>query len=210
MLSFLNNDIIKLLLFINLIITLVFLLTYLIYKLIHPYLLKLESLTDLLKHTKFPDRSVKIKGKVTKVIDGDTVKFSYKPLFGEYGKELTLRLMGIDAPEIAFRNKPGQPLGDISKKFVEEKCLNKIVKVNFVDIDRYNRIVANIFVKKESLSVLLVRNGLAFVYRGIGKFDNLKDKLVYEETLAKSKKIGIWKIKMEYPGEFRKENVAIV
>ncbi|KCZ79276.1 hypothetical protein H312_03334 [Anncaliia algerae PRA339] len=199
----LQNKGFQIFLFINFILVVVFVICYIFYRLTKPCYRTIETIHDLQNITSFPKKKVKLTGKITRVIDGDTVKFSYKPCLGKYGKEMTLRLMGIDAPEIAFGNKPGQPLGDVSKLFVEEKCLKKTVKVHLIDIDRYNRIVANIFINNISLSLLLVRNGLAFVYKGNVKFDGIKDLLIKEEKLAKSKNLGVWKENVIYPGNFR-------
>jgi endonuclease YncB( thermonuclease family) len=67
-------------------------------------------------------------GKVTSVIDGDTIT-----ILKDNGI-ITVRLYGIDCPE------SGQDFGSKATNFVTTMVNGKIVRVEDVDKDRYNRV----------------------------------------------------------------------
>jgi endonuclease YncB( thermonuclease family) len=61
---------------------------------------------------------------VTRVTDGDTVKVTGN------GEKLTIRLVGIDAPETSKKkNQPGQPFSQKSTKHLAGLVLNKSVEI---------------------------------------------------------------------------------
>ncbi|MCX5965053.1 MAG: thermonuclease family protein [Cyanobacteria bacterium] len=74
---------------------------------------------------------------IARVKDGDTVKLSD-------GRDA--RFCGIDAPETGKRDKPGQPGGEESKKYLEALVQKANGKGSIVvtDIDKYGRTVAEI------------------------------------------------------------------
>jgi endonuclease YncB( thermonuclease family) len=90
-------------------------------------------------------------GKVVKVIDGDSLVV--KTAFAT--KEI--RLYGIDCPE--YR----QPYSKAAKKYVQQAVYGKMVRVEPVTIDPYDRIVAVVFHQDSSLNAALVEQGLAWV-----------------------------------------------
>ena len=127
------------------------------------------------------------------ITDGDTIKIN-----GE-----RIRFGGIDAPEkrqICYLNKKKVFCGKLSTEKLKEKIGNKIVNcIREKNKDSYGRTVAECFVKKESLSSYMVRSGYAFDYVRYSKKKYAKD-----EKYAKSKNLGIWKMKFEYPWIWRK------
>ena len=66
--------------------------------------------------------------------------------------------------------------------------------------DIYKRLVGECFIKEESLSVFMVRNGYAFdwPYYSERKFAN-------DQEYAKMNKLGIWNMNFEYPWIWRKK-----
>ncbi len=58
------------------------------------------------------------------------------------GTKLKLRLYGIDAPETPKGNKPGEPFGNASRDYLAALVSQRSVRVEILDIDRYRRIVA--------------------------------------------------------------------
>ena len=85
-----------------------------------------------------------------------------------------------------------------------EDALDSIFKekhsvIDFVK-DRYKRSVGECFLKDESLSVFMVRNGYAFdwPYYSEGKFAN-------DQKYAKMNSLGIWNMKFEYPWEWKEK-----
>ena len=75
--------------------------------------------------------------KVTRVTDGDTIKVSGN------GLSITIRLVGIDAPETSKKkNEPGQPFSQKSTKYLASLVLNKLVTVKSYGTGRYGRTLA--------------------------------------------------------------------
>ena len=127
------------------------------------------------------------------IIDGDTIKIN----------NIKYRFSGIDTPEINQTCKKDEKIiycGIIAKKKLIEKIGNQIPNCIAESIDRYFRVIAECFVKNESLSKYLVRNGYAFAYRKYSK------KFINDEDFARKNNIGMWSMKFEYPWDWRKKN----
>ena len=93
--------------------------------------------------------------KIKNCYDGDTCTT-------ESGEKI--RLACIDAPEI--RGKNADPLkAKASKEFINNLLSNKKVKIKRIDMDRYGRTVAEIFVEGTNIQKLMVQNGFAKIYR---------------------------------------------
>ena len=135
------------------------------------------------------------------VIDGDTILLENKKI----------RFSGIDAPESFFRGKKQTCLlnsikifcGEVSREKLEKKIANKIVKcIPEKEKDFYNRILAECFINgSESLSIFMVKNGYAFDYPKYSK-----KKFATFQKFAKENKLGLWKMKFEFPWIWRKKN----
>ncbi len=117
-------------------------------------------------------------GKVTKVVDGDTLKLRHQ------NKELTIRLAEIDAPEY------GQPFWKKSKQALEKHVAGKRVTVEEFDRDQYGRIVGHIYINDFWVNGDLVEQGYAYVYERYA----VSNKLYKLETHAEKNKRGIWKL----------------
>ena len=120
---------------------------------------------------------------VVKVIDGDT----YKILLD--GKLKNIRLKNVDAPELK------QFFGMTSKNAVKALIEGRIVAIQIKATDLYGRLIVAIQVNGMSLDSLLIKKGLAWVYK---PYCNEK-KLLACEALAKSKAIGLWKCERNIP-----------
>jgi len=139
--------------------------------------------------------------KVTRVTDGDTVKVSNNDL------KLTIRLVGIDAPEISKKkNQPGQPFSRKSTKYLTNLVLNKSVEVKSYGTDRYGRTLGVVFVDGKNVNLEMVKAGLAEVYRG--RPAKGLDVKPYWNAEAEAKKtgIGMWSLGDKYisPKEWRR------
>ena len=139
-----------------------------------------------------------IKGKAI-VVDGDTVKINEKKI----------RFGGIDAPESYYKGKKQTCIDDNKKVFCgqisKEKLIEKIGNNSLnckieKNKDKYKRSVGECFLKDESLSVFMVRNGYAFDWPQYskGKFAN-------DQKYAKMNKLGFWNMKFEYPWEWKEK-----
>ena len=129
------------------------------------------------------------------VIDGDTIKIN-----GE-----KIRFGGIDAPEkeqICYLNGKKFFCGKISAQKLKEIIGKNNVKcIKEKNRDRYRRIIAECFVNGNSISKNMVKSGHAFDY---AKYS--KNKYSKYQEYAKKNKLGLWKMKFEYPWLWRKKN----
>jgi endonuclease YncB( thermonuclease family) len=131
--------------------------------------------------------------KKIQVIDGDTIHIG----------KLKYRFFGIDAPEIkqiCEKDNTKIQCGVIAKSVLKNKIADKIPECIVKDKDRYQRLVAECFIGKESLSRFMVRQGYAVAYSQYSK-DFIED-----EKYAKENKLGIWSMNFEIPSEYRKTN----
>jgi endonuclease YncB( thermonuclease family) len=129
--------------------------------------------------------------KKIQVIDGDTIHIG----------KLKYRFFGIDAPEIkqiCEKDNTKIQCGVIAKSALKNKIADKIPECVVKDKDRYQRLVAECFIGKESLSRFMVREGYAVAYSQYSK-DFIED-----EKYAKENKLGIWSMNFQMPSEYRK------
>ena len=134
-----------------------------------------------------------IKSQDVKITDGDTIKIN-----GE-----KIRFSGIDTPELnqtCAKEGIKNSCGLIAKQILIDKIIDNKVKCIKEGKDRYKRILAECFVKNESLSRYLVRSGYAFAYRKYSK------KFIIDEDYARVNKLGMWSMEFEYPWDFRRNN----
>ena len=131
-------------------------------------------------------------------VDGDTIK-----VFINNEKKM-VRLLAIDTPESV---KPDNEVEYYGKEASEYTC-NKIKKAKKIELeydansdkyDKYDRLLAWVFVDGKLLQTNLVANGyaeVAYLYNDYKYTDILKEK----QELASAKGIGIWDItaKEEY------------
>ena len=66
--------------------------------------------------------------------------------------------------------------------------------------DKYKRLIGECFIKYESLSVFMVKNGYAFDWPRYSK-----GKFAKNQEYAKINKLGFWNMKFEYPWIWRKK-----
>jgi endonuclease YncB( thermonuclease family) len=138
---------------------------------------------------------------VIRVYNGDTLKAK------GHGIEFKVSLIGIDAPETSKKkNDEGQPHSQQAKKFLASMVLDKTVFIKGYGNDRYNRILAEVFVYDKNVNLEMVKAGLAEYYRGEKpkRFDRMPYQLA--ETKAKNEGIGMWSLGNQYisPKDWRK------
>ncbi len=131
--------------------------------------------------------------KVVHLYDGDTIEVT------ENGKELTVRLVGIDAPEISTKkHPPGQPFCLKAKEYLSALVLNKVVRIRFYGKDESGKSLGEIFAEKVNINIEMINAGLAEMYRGIPA-QNLKITTYQDaERTAKKSVKGIWELRDQY------------
>ena len=123
---------------------------------------------------------------VVKVFDGDSLIVR-----DATGKQTELRLFGIDAPE------RGQPYSNKAKQELTMLLRQVKLRIETVEIDRYDRTVATVYRQddSESVNTQMVREGYAWVYR---QYNNDPAMLALEDQ-ARKKRIGLWAAKDKPP-----------
>lgn len=114
--------------------------------------------------------------------DGDTLRVN------QSGQTLTVRLGCIDSPE------PDQPSGPASADRLRELLpRDQAIQLVPIDIDRYGRTVAVVFVNGQSVNLQMVREGQAVVYpQYLSGCPNSRDDLLAAEAAARSSGLGFW------------------
>ena len=98
-------------------------------------------------------------GLVTYVVDGDTVRV--RPLQG--GKPVSVRVKGIDAPEIC------QDGGSRARDALKRRAFGQRVVVHGIGRDDYGRLLAQIVMDGDDLGGWMVEAGHAWSYRYRGQ-----------------------------------------
>lgn len=139
---------------------------------------KVESLTAEIKSlTAASAKAAAPKYKVIGVKDGDTIEVLRD------NRSVTVRLDGIDAPEI------GQPFGRNAKSRLSQLCFNENCELIESGRDKYGRTLATVTVFDRSMNLRLVSEGLAWHYK---KYSD-DPALAAAETAARKAKSGLWK-----------------
>ena len=139
--------------------------------------------------------------KVTRVIDGDTL------VVQKGATSLTIRLVGIDAPEVSHKKyEPGQPYSQQSTKHLAKLVQNRSADVKSYGADRYGRILGEVFVDGNNVNLEMVKTGLAEVYRGTpAPGQDVRPYRRAEEEARKAGR-GMWVLGDKYisPSEWRR------
>ena len=138
---------------------------------------------------------------VNRVIDGDTVEVKKGAV------KLTVRLVGIDAPEVSHKkHEPGQPFSQQSTKYLAKLALNRSADVKSYGADRYGRVLGEVFVDGNNVNMEMVRAGLAEVYRGKPAPGQDVSPYWNAEEMARKTGKGMWSLGDKYvsPREWRR------
>lgn len=106
-------------------------------------------------------------GKVIKVYDGDTITIACKlPHENSPIYRFSVRINGIDCPEIKTSNKTEKECAVIAKTTISQLVLHKIVHLQNVKLEKYGRILADVTIDNISLGDMLCDCHLAVKYDG--------------------------------------------
>ena len=134
----------------------------------------------------------KFKVKLEKCVDGDTAKFIID------NEVKTVRFLSIDTPEIKHGANEAEAYGEEAKEYTCNALKSaKSIKLQYDPksdkTDKYDRVLAWVFVDDELLQEKLIREGLAEVKYVKGDYlytDNLKSLQMSAEASHK----GIWSV----------------
>ena len=132
-------------------------------------------------------------GKVSKVIDGDTIELLVKQDNIKQSPKIKVRLFGIDAPE------KKQAFGKEAKEYLSSLILDKEVILIINDKDKYQRFIGTILLNEKDINKEMVKNGYAWAY------ESYSTRYLAQQADAKMFKLGLFKDENAIkPSEFRK------
>ena len=114
-------------------------------------------------------------GKVIKVYDGDTITIATQLYNGSFipSKDIykfSVRLNGIDTPEIKTSNIAEHTLAIIARDALSALVMDKVVRLEQISYDKYGRLLCNVFVQKDGVFVdvckWMIDHNYAIVYHG--------------------------------------------
>ena len=106
-------------------------------------------------------------GEVIKVYDGDTITIASKlPYDSSPLYRFSVRLNGIDAPEIKGKTEDEKTAAKVSQKALEELILHKNVTLENMSTEKYGRILADVFYNEINLNQWMLKNHYAIEYDG--------------------------------------------
>jgi endonuclease YncB( thermonuclease family) len=132
---------------------------------------------------------------VLDVHDGDTLTVS------QGGKELTVRVEGIDAPELA------QPFGEASGDGLRALVSGRLLRITTFDVDKYGRTLARLYLPDgRDVSQVMVSTGLAWHF---ARYSN-DHRLVDLQETARRSRVGLWaSADAVPPWDFRSGDAAV-
>ncbi len=128
-----------------------------------------------------------IDGIVRAVYDGDTILLATRS-----ASRLKVRLYGIDAPETAMPDQPGQPFGAVARRTLMYKIMGRQVSAEIIDTDRYQRAVAVIRYAGRDINREMVEEGMAWAYRQYLR-GQYASEYIGSENRARSIRAGLWR-----------------
>jgi endonuclease YncB( thermonuclease family) len=110
-------------------------------------------------------------GKVIKVYDGDTFTLAAQlPYDTTAVYRFSIRLRGIDSPEIKTTHTTEKQLAIISRDALSNLIMNKIVTLQNICIEKYGRILADVYLDNLHVNHWMIEKGYAIKYNGGTKY----------------------------------------
>jgi len=123
-------------------------------------------LSSLLISSTFAYEDVKI-SKVISVYDGDTLRVNIDSFPDIVGKNIRIRIKGIDAPEIKGKCQKEIDLAIMARDYLRN-AINKsnLIELRNIERGKYFRIVGELYIDGENISNNLIKRKLAYHYNG--------------------------------------------
>ncbi|GAA5857999.1 hypothetical protein JCM9279_004934 [Rhodotorula babjevae] len=168
---------------------------------------RIRTVDDLTPADLSPRR---LRGTVTSVGDADGFRLFHRPHLrpwlrppagraGLKGETLSVRLAGVDAPEMAHFGKAAQPFSREAFDLLSGMCVGRRVQVELFQKDRYGRVVGMAYVRpfpyvrRRNVSEVLLHAGLATVYEQAGAVHGGQlERFRAVEAAARSRRAGMW------------------
>ena len=106
-------------------------------------------------------------GQVIKVYDGDTITIAaYMPYADSSLFRFSVRLNGIDTPEIKGHSDEEKKAAKVSRAALNEKLLHRVVTLKNVQTEKYGRILADVYLDDLHINQWMLDNNYAVKYDG--------------------------------------------
>uniref|UniRef100_A0A6C0IRR9 TNase-like domain-containing protein n=1 Tax=viral metagenome TaxID=1070528 RepID=A0A6C0IRR9_9ZZZZ len=106
-------------------------------------------------------------GVVIKVYDGDTITIASKlPYNGSPLYRFSVRLNGIDAPEIRAKITEEKKLAIIARDTLSNQIMGKTISLENIAVEKYGRILADVIIDGQNMSEYMLEQKLAVKYDG--------------------------------------------
>ena len=108
-------------------------------------------------------------GRVIKVYDADTITIASKLPYNESPMyRLSVRLNGIDTPEMKGKGveEEEKNAAKLARDFVSNLALNKYVRLENIESEKYGRILADVYIGDVHLNDVLLKERYAVKYDG--------------------------------------------
>lgn len=113
--------------------------------------------------------------KFVKNYDGDTITVDIPNVHSFFGNNVSVRVRGIDTPEMKGKAACEKDWARTAKKLVESELSHAKridLQIDYKNkLDKYGRLLANVLYDRKSLSKVLIDNHLAIAYDGGHKPD---------------------------------------
>ncbi|MFW6323809.1 MAG: thermonuclease family protein [Desulfovibrionales bacterium] len=124
-------------------------------------------------------------GRAAAVLDGDTLILAS----GE-----TVRLLGIDCPEMPHEDDPGQYYSSAAKRTLADLVMGEALKIEYEKHDRYGRILGRVRLGDgPEVNTRLVASGAAFFYYHRDLPPGFEEEIMRAQRRAMRMKKGFWR-----------------
>ncbi|AGN11318.1 thermonuclease family protein [Simiduia agarivorans] len=109
---------------------------------------------------------------VVSIYDGDTFTVNIKDWPSVAGERISVRIAGIDTPEMRGRCDYEKQRAREAKQFTVAALRNaRQIRLQNLQRDKYFRLLSDVYVDGENLGVMLMQQGFAVPYAGKTKVD---------------------------------------
>lgn len=125
---------------------------------------------------------------VERVVDGDTIRIA--PAVDDIDE---VRLIGVDTPETKAPDCDVQPYGPETLQFITDELKGEEVELEFDEEreDRYDRLLAYVYIDDEMFNEKLLEEGYAQVYT-VSPNEKYEDRFEEAQAEAQDAESGIW------------------
>jgi micrococcal nuclease len=108
-----------------------------------------------------------VSGRVIKVYDGDTITIAaYSENTGGKLYKYSVRILGIDTPEIRTKNKTEKEVAKIARDKLAMMIYNNMIRLENISFDKYGRLLAYVIYEDIYINEWLIEKRLAVLYDG--------------------------------------------